>query len=40
MSRGSAGLIWLIGLSDNIYNKKWFLFNLKKDLIKEKSSLI
>jgi hypothetical protein len=40
MSRGSAGLMWSVGLSDNIYKKEWFLFNLKKDLIKEESSLI
>jgi hypothetical protein len=40
MSRGSAGLMWLVGLSDNIYKKKWFYFNLKRDLVKEKSSLI
>jgi hypothetical protein len=29
MSRGSAGLMWLVGLSDNIYKKEWF-FQLKE----------
>jgi hypothetical protein len=24
MSRGSAGLMWSVGLSDNIYKKEWF----------------
>jgi hypothetical protein len=30
MSRGSAGLMWSVSLSDNIYKKEWFYSTWKE----------